>query len=73
MPVAKNKPTTSTSQASTPEPSSHVMPEQEEFRQHLRRLAVSAIQVMLEQVMLEELVQPRRNNPGVYGEVGGPL
>ena len=33
------------------------MSEQEEFRQHLRRLAVSAVQVLLEQVMREELEQ----------------
>jgi len=34
-----------------------VLPEQEEFRQHLRRLAVSAVQVLMEQVMCEELEQ----------------
>jgi putative transposase len=33
------------------------LPEQEDFRQHLRRLAVSAVQVLLEQVMREELEQ----------------
>jgi len=33
------------------------MPEQEEFRQHLRCLAVSAVQVLIEQVMREELEQ----------------
>lgn len=57
MPVPKKKPTTSTPGASTPEPSSPVLPEQEEFRQHLRRLAVSAVQVLIEQVMREELEQ----------------
>jgi len=57
MPVPKKKPTTSTSEGSTPEPSSPVLPEQEEFRQHLRRLAVDAVQVLIEQVMLEELEQ----------------
>ncbi len=31
--------------------------EQEEFRQHLRRLAVNAVQVLMEQIMLEELEQ----------------
>jgi hypothetical protein len=36
---------------------SHPMLEQEEFRQHLRHLAVSAVQVLLEQVMREELEQ----------------
>ncbi|GHO58278.1 hypothetical protein KSB_67530 [Ktedonobacter robiniae] len=57
MPVPKNKPTTSMPQASTSEPSSPVLPEQEEFRQHLRHLAVSAVQVLIEQVMCEELEQ----------------
>ncbi len=57
MPVPKKKPTTSTSEGSTPESSPPVLPEQEEFRQHLRRLAVGAVQVLIEQVMLEELEQ----------------
>ncbi len=57
MPVPKKKPTTLTSEDSTPEPSSPVLPDQEEFRQHLRRLAVGAVQVLIEQVMLEELEQ----------------
>ncbi len=57
MPVPKKKPTTSPSQASTPEASSPVLPEQEEFRQHLRHLAVSAVQILMEQIMLEELEQ----------------
>jgi hypothetical protein len=41
MPVPKNKPTTRASEVSMspPESSSAVLPEQEEFRQHLRRLA----------------------------------
>ena len=54
---AKKKPTTRSTESSTPETVAHVLPEQEEFRQHLRRLAVSAIQVLLEQVMREELEQ----------------
>ena len=33
------------------------MSDQEEFRQHLRRLAVSAVQVLIEQVMRKELEQ----------------
>jgi putative transposase len=33
------------------------LPELEEFRQYLRRLAVSAVQVLIEQVMREELEQ----------------
>ena len=57
MPDPKNKPITSSPEGSTPESSSPIAPEQEEFRQHLRRLAVSAVQVLLEQVMREELEQ----------------
>jgi putative transposase len=57
MPIPKKKPTTQSSNGSTPESSSHPLPEQEEFRQHLRRLAVSAVQVLIEQVMCEELEQ----------------
>jgi putative transposase len=55
MPVSKKKPTTLTAEGSTQESSSPVLPEQEEFRQHLRHLAVSAVQVLIEQVMREEL------------------
>src|SRR5947209_11564884 len=55
MPVSKKKPTTLASDVSTTESSSPVLPEQEEFRQHLRRLAVSAVQVLIEQIMREEL------------------
>ena len=57
MPVSKKKPTTLTSEGSTQESSPPVLPEQEDFRQYLRRLAVSAIQVLIEQVMCEELEQ----------------
>jgi putative transposase len=57
MPVPQKKPITSKSSVSTPESSSPMLPEQEEFRQHLRRLAVSAVQVLIEQVMCEELEQ----------------
>ncbi|GHO63925.1 IS256 family transposase [Ktedonobacter sp. SOSP1-52] len=57
MPVPKKKPTTQSSDGSTPESSSNTLPEQEEFRQHLRCLAVSAVQVLIEQVMREELEQ----------------
>jgi putative transposase len=53
----KKKPTTSSPEDSTSESSFPVMPEQEEFRQHLRRLAVSAVQVLIEQVMRGELEQ----------------
>lgn len=55
MPVSKNKPTTSSPGSSTLESSTPVVPDQEEFRQHLRRLAVSAVQVLIEQAMREEL------------------
>ena len=55
MPVSKRKPTTSASEVSTPESTSNVLPEQEDFRQYLRHLAVSAVQVLIEQVMREEL------------------
>src|SRR5216683_2438864 len=57
MPVSKRKPTTSASEVSTPESTSNVLPEQEDFRQYLRHLAVSAVQVLIEQVMREELEQ----------------
>ena len=48
MPVPKNKPTTSSPEGTTSESSSPIVPEQEEFRQYLRRLAVSAVQVLIE-------------------------
>jgi putative transposase len=57
MPASKNKPITSSPEGSTPVSSSSIAPDQEEFRQHLRRLAVSAVQVLIEQVMREELEQ----------------
>jgi transposase-like protein len=57
MPVSKKKPITSTSEGSTQQSPSPALPEQEEFRQYLRRLAVSAVQVLIEQVMREELEQ----------------
>lgn len=57
MPVPKNKPITIPPEGSTPDPASPVLPDPGEFRQHLRRLAVSAVQVLIEQVMLEELEQ----------------
>lgn len=57
MPVSKHKPTTLSPKSSTSESASPTIPEQEEFRQHLRRLAVSAVQVLIEHVMREELEQ----------------
>jgi putative transposase len=57
MPVSKTNRTTEGASSSTPKSSSAALPEQEEFRQYLRRLAVSAVQVLIEQVMREELEQ----------------
>ena len=57
MPVSKHKPTTVSPESSPSESTSPTIPEQEEFRQYLRRLAVSAVQVLIEQVMCEELEQ----------------
>lgn len=57
MPVPKKKPTILAPDGSTPESLSNALPDQEEFRQHLRHLAVSAVQVLIEQVMREELEQ----------------
>jgi len=57
MPVPKHKPITSSPKGSTSQSSSPLIAQQEEFRQHLRHLAVSAVQVLLEQVMREELEQ----------------
>ena len=57
MPVSRHKPTTSSPESSTSESATPSIPEQEEFRQYLRRLAISAVQVLLEQVMREELEQ----------------
>jgi len=64
MPVPKHKPITSSPEGSTSESSSPVTPEQEEFRQHLRRHAISAVQVLLEQVMREELDESHRSLMG---------
>jgi putative transposase len=57
MPASKHKPITSSPEGSTPQSSTPIAPDQEEFRQYLRRLAVSAVQVLIEQVMREELEQ----------------
>lgn len=46
MPVPKHKPTTWSSEGATSQSSSPLVPEQEEFRQHVRRLAVSAVPVL---------------------------
>jgi len=55
MPVPQKKRITSGPSVPHPESSSSVLLEQEEFRQHLHHLAVSAVQVLLEHVMLKEL------------------
>jgi putative transposase len=54
MPVPKKR-TTSTSEAAQVESSDHNMPDEQEFRQHMRNLAVSAMRVLIEDVMREEL------------------
>jgi len=54
MPVPKKR-TTSTSEAAKVESSDHKMPDEQEFRQHMRNLAVSAMRVLIEDVMREEL------------------
>jgi putative transposase len=56
MPVPKKR-TTLTSEATNGESSDHTMPDAQEFRQHLRNLAVSAMRVVIEEVMREELEQ----------------
>ncbi len=55
MPASKKKRTTSESVLSTSEPSSPLLPEQQEFQQHLRALAQSAVRTVVELVMREEL------------------
>jgi putative transposase len=74
MPVAQKKPITSKSSVSTLESSSPLLPKQEEFRQHLRRLAVSAVQVLIEHVMCEELERHGENALPIAGVIAmGPL
>jgi transposase-like protein len=55
MPVPKKKRITAESALSTSEASSLPLPEQQEFQQHLRALAQSAVRTVLELVMREEL------------------
>lgn len=54
MPVS-NKRTTSTAEAVKVESSDPKMPDEQEFRQRMRSLAVSAMRVLIEAVMREEL------------------
>jgi len=55
MPVSKKKPTTAENALAMSEQASLQMPEQQEFHQHLRTLAQSAVRTVLELVMREEL------------------
>src|SRR5712691_7129132 len=55
MPVSTKKRTTSETVLSRTEPSSPPLPEQQEFHQHLRALAQSAVRTVIELVMREEL------------------
>jgi putative transposase len=55
MPVSKKKCITPENPLSTSEPSSPMLPEQQEFHQHLRTLAQSAVRTVIELVMREEL------------------
>src|SRR3979411_455280 len=55
MPASKKKGTTSESVLSKSHPSAPLLPEQQEFHQHLRTLAQSAVRTVLELVMREEL------------------
>jgi putative transposase len=57
MPARQKKRTTPEAPLSTSELSSPRLPEQHEFHQHLRALARSAIQIVIEEVMREELDQ----------------
>jgi putative transposase len=57
MPVSKKNGITSTPDPSTSEPSSPVLPDQQIFHQYLRTLAQSAVRVVIETVMREELDQ----------------
>jgi putative transposase len=55
MPVHGKKRTTTHSPNSTPVQPAPALPDQQQFRQHLRELARSAMRVVLEDVMREEL------------------
>ena len=57
MPVSKKKRTISTPDPSTSDPSSPVLPDQQVFHQYLRTLAQSAVRIVIEAVMHEELEQ----------------
>ena len=55
MPVPKQERITAENALSTSEASSPPLPQQQEFHQHLRALAQSAVRTVLELVMREEL------------------
>ena len=55
MPASKKKRTTVTPEPSMSDPSSPGLPEQHVFHQHLRHLAQSAVRIVIEAVMREEL------------------
>ena len=55
MPVSKHKRTTPPAPLSKSEPTSKGLLEQQEFQQHLRTLAQSAVRTVIELVMREEL------------------
>ena len=55
MPISTKKRTTSPVTPSKPESSSPEIPEQQEFHEHLRRLAQSAVRTVIETVMRQEL------------------
>jgi putative transposase len=57
MPVLKKERTTPTPEPSTSEPSIPVLPDQQAFHQYLRTLAQSAVRIVIETVMREELDQ----------------
>jgi putative transposase len=57
MPGPKKKRTISNTDPSTSEQTSPQLPQQQEFHQHLRTLARSAVRVVIEEVMREELDQ----------------
>ena len=57
MPVPKKKRTTLTPEPSMVDPSTPIFPEQQEFYHHLRTLAQSAVRIVIETVMREELDQ----------------
>jgi putative transposase len=57
MLVPKKERTTSTPEPSTSEPSTPVLPDQQAFHHYLRTLAQSAVRIVIETVMREELDQ----------------